>query len=457
MKTSIKYLPPEKQEDLKYLVSLILERVSQTEMIILYGSYATGKYVDRDSRVEFGIRTTYMSDYDILVVTSGSKDKDAGQKLDNIEEIYYKYPDKQTPVQFVNDSIHKLNKDLLEGRYFYTQIKQEGIKLYDSGRYKLARRRKLQYDEIRQQAEEYFKEKYQRAAFFFDDALANYQKERYQMASFYLHQTCENLFYSVRLVFTLENNKQHNLAKLQDSVRKYSNEFEKILPHKTEEEKRLFNLVKAAYVEARYNPNFLVTKKDIDSLVPIMKQLFNLVNELCEMRVLEYEGMSMIHIYSRVKRHLVISGKKEKDDPELIVRKFLFSHKYHYRLNVKALPGKKDIVISKQQTVIFINDCFWFGHDREDHPVMPKTRVEWWKNRIRKNREWDQKYVERLLKQGWRVASVWECDLDSGKQEHTLARLLDFLENDGRTDLYAIPDMPERVADTEAGFERNKK
>ena len=90
MKNSIKYLPREKQKDLNYLVSMILERIPRTEMIILYGSYATGKYVESDSREEFGIRTTYMSDYDILVVTSGAKDKEVGQKLDNIEEIYYK-------------------------------------------------------------------------------------------------------------------------------------------------------------------------------------------------------------------------------------------------------------------------------------------------------------------------------------------------------------------------------
>ena len=90
MKKSIKYLPREKQEDLKNIVSMILERIPRTEMIILYGSFATGKYVEYDRRVEFGIHTTYMSDYDILVVTSGAKDKEVGQKLDNIEEIYYK-------------------------------------------------------------------------------------------------------------------------------------------------------------------------------------------------------------------------------------------------------------------------------------------------------------------------------------------------------------------------------
>jgi HEPN domain-containing protein len=288
MKISINYLPEEKQEDLKYLVGLILKRIPQTEMIILYGSYATGKYIEYDSRIEFGIRTTYMSDYDILVVTSGAKDKEVGQKLDNIDAIYYKNPDKQTPVQFINDDIKKLNKNLSDGRYFYTQVKRDGVFLYNSGKFKLERRRKLRYDEIKQQAEEYFEEKYKKANLFYEQAKFMYDKEEYSMSSFNLHQTCENLFYAVRLVFTLENSKQHNLAKLLDSVRKYSDEFEKIFPRKTQEEKRLFNLVKAAYVEARYNPGFVVAKGDIELLMSVIAQLFDLVKRLCPKRIDEF-------------------------------------------------------------------------------------------------------------------------------------------------------------------------
>ena len=294
-------------------MSLILERIPGTEMIILYGSYATGRYVEFDTRIEFGVRTTYMSDYDILVVTSGAKDKEVGQKLDNIEAIYYKNhsitdilfvaekgkpepisarnPERQTPVQFINEDIKKLNKDLSDGRYFYSQIKDEGILLYDSSRYKLARRRKLRYEEITRQAEEYFREKYKKAILFYDQTKFMYDKKEYAMSSFNLHQTFENLFYAVRLVYTLENNKMHNLVKLLASVRKYSEEFEAIFfPGKTTGEMRLFNIVKSAYVEARYNPAFDVTKKDIEALMSIADKLFALVRKLCEQRIEEYEN-----------------------------------------------------------------------------------------------------------------------------------------------------------------------
>ena len=279
-----------------FLVKKVVERLPQTTMIILYGSYARGSYVDYDERVEFGIPTSYMSDYDILVVTDGITDKEAGQKLDNVDELYYKYPESQTPVEFINDDISKLNSDLSEGRYFYTELKREGILLYDSGKHKLARRRKLHYDEIKQQAEEYYNEKLKRANEYFDIAAYCYDKEKYHLASFNLHQTCENLFYAVRLTYTLRNSKQHNLAKLLSSVRKYSPEFSKIFPNETKEEKRLFKLLKSAYVEARYNSEFKVTKEDIDTLRKRVTLLFDLIERICYEQINEYQRRHALHI-----------------------------------------------------------------------------------------------------------------------------------------------------------------
>lgn len=314
MKKSIKFLPKHTQEDLKYFIKMIQERIPQTEMIILYGSYATGKYVEFDVKYEFGVRTIFRSDYDILVITHKAIDKEVGHKLDNIENIYYKHPEKQTPVQFINDDIHKLNKDLSDGRYFYTQIKQEGIYLYNSGQFKLARRRKLRYDEIKQQAEEYFNEKYENAENFFDNAKYNYRKKTYKMASFMLHQACENLFHAVRLVFTLENGKQHNLSKLLASVRKYSHTFTNIFPQENKEEIRLFNLIKAAYVEARYNANFMVAKEDIDMLMVMVEELFKLTENLCKMKIADYEKLTTST--SNKKHYILPNENVQAADPD---------------------------------------------------------------------------------------------------------------------------------------------
>ena len=271
MKDSIAYLPKDKQEDLNFLVNEILKRLPQAEFIILYGSYARGNYVRRSIRIEDGgIPTVKISDYDIYVITSGINSKKAETVLDNVEDIFFagKDFDRDTPVQFINDDIKIVNKYLEEGRYFYTQIKQEGIVLYNSGKYKLARRRKLNYAEIKEQAQEYFDEKLNEANEFLVDTINAFNRGNYKRASFYLHQACENYYYAIRLTYTLRNNKQHNLSKLSSSVRSYSEDLKTVFPQDTLEEKRLFTLLKAAYVDARYNPYFVVTKEDIDQLTP---------------------------------------------------------------------------------------------------------------------------------------------------------------------------------------------
>lgn len=292
MKKSIAYLPPNNQKDLNYLVEEVLTRIKHTEMIILFGSYARNDYVVYDEKFEFGKVQFYVSDYDILVVTSGISDGIAGKVLDNIEVKYYskaKDPDRQPPVQFITIDMKKLNKELNEGRYFFTQIKQEGVILYDTGKHKLARRRKLNFEEIKQQAIEYFDDKFDRANGFFRQANHAYNDKDYRMASFDLHQACENYFYTIRLVYTQQNSKQHNLTKLLNSVKKYSTDFVKVFPQDTPEEKRLFELIKAAYVNGRYDPDFVVTKEDIDALVPKVELLRDITKHICEEKIKEYK------------------------------------------------------------------------------------------------------------------------------------------------------------------------
>lgn len=299
MKKSIAHLPKRRQDDIYFLVTQVLKKLPQTTMIILYGSYARGNFVEYDERVKFGIHTTYMSDYDILVVTEGIGGRNTEHILDNIDDRYYNDLEYQTPVQFIHDDIEKLNSDLSEGRYFYTEIKRDGIMLYNSGKHKLARRRKLRYDEIKQQAEMYFEEKLSRANSFFKGVGFYYDDHDFRMCSFHLHQTCENLFYAVCLTFTLKNNKLHNLAKLLREVRKYSSGFDNIFLNQTTEEKRLFKLVKVAYVEARYNPKFVVTKEDIDALMPIVGRLLELGKSICEEKIKEYERLGKEAFLSR--------------------------------------------------------------------------------------------------------------------------------------------------------------
>src|SRR5450759_5044863 len=96
-----------------------------------------------------------------------------------------------------------------------------------------------------------------------------------------------------------------------------------------------------------------------------------------------------------------IKGKNTK--PEMLVRKFLFANGFRYRLNVKDMPGKPDIVLPKYKTVIFVHGCFWHGHEGCKYYVVPKTRTEWWLHKIGNNITNDTN-AERLLKAaGWTV------------------------------------------------------
>ncbi len=116
-----------------------------------------------------------------------------------------------------------------------------------------------------------------------------------------------------------------------------------------------------------------------------------------------------------------IRGKDTK--PELIVRKFLWSQGYRYRLNDKKLPGKPDIVLHKYKTIIFVHGCFWHGHQNCKYFVLPKTRTKWWKDKIEATQKRDKRMAWLLRKLGWKVISVYECKLKPDKKDLTLKKL----------------------------------
>lgn len=116
-----------------------------------------------------------------------------------------------------------------------------------------------------------------------------------------------------------------------------------------------------------------------------------------------------------------IKGKNTK--PELLVRKFLHKHGFRYRLHVKDLPGKPDIVLPKYKTVIFVNGCFWHGHENCKYYVVPKTRTEWWLTKIRGNITRGNTAALFLQERGWKVMCIWECALKKDVLQNTLEQL----------------------------------
>ena len=294
MKKSIAFLPKKNREDLKYLVELILDKIPVCEMIILYGSYARGTYVSYDEREEFGVPTSFKSDYDILVINSAWSYDKIENKLASVRNIYDKRGDHRyrVPVQFIHDSIKKVNEDLKYSRYFYTELKRDGIMLYNRGKNKLARRKPLKFGEIKKQGEEYFGEKYAKARLFMEQAVFMYDKEEYVMSSFNLHQACENLFNAIMLTFTLKNDKEHNLEELFKASRGYAPELIRVFPVGDEEEERLFKILVCSYIEARYNPEFKVSREDVEDLMVKVEKFEEVTKQVCERRIKEYEKLA---------------------------------------------------------------------------------------------------------------------------------------------------------------------
>ncbi len=152
-----------------------------------------------------------------------------------------------------------------------------------------------------------------------------------------------------------------------------------------------------------------------------------------------------------------IRGKDTK--PEMIVRKYLFSKGLRFRVQVRKLPGNPDIVLPKYKTVIFVNGCFWHGHVGCRYYRLPKSNVEFWKEKIERNIARDLRNEEELKALGWRVIRVWECDIKkvSGREEY-LQDLYNSLVPQVRTKTYETEaDLIQIAAEADSAYGKERK
>jgi DNA mismatch endonuclease (patch repair protein) len=130
---------------------------------------------------------------------------------------------------------------------------------------------------------------------------------------------------------------------------------------------------------------------------------------------------------SKEERSLIMRKVKSKNTgPELLVRKLLYQNGYRYRINYKQLPGKPDIVLKKYNTVIFVNGCFWHGHSKCKKSKRPRTNRSYWENKIDRNIERDKQNRRKLKGMGYKVVTIWECELK--KPELMLKRMITVFE-----------------------------
>ena len=165
-------------------------------------------------------------------------------------------------------------------------------------------------------------------------------------------------------------------------------------------------------------------------------------------------------------RHRCMSRIRGRDTkPELVVRRWLWHQGFRYRLYVKSLPGRPDIVMRKWRTVVFVNGCFWHWHDCQSNR-RPSTNAKFWQEKIERNRERDASNQALLQAAGWHVIVVWECQLSPKRRQQTL-RDLDLAlsrivleRNDGAPRRYASPDIDEGMsiaAEQATGYKPKKK
>jgi DNA mismatch endonuclease (patch repair protein) len=126
----------------------------------------------------------------------------------------------------------------------------------------------------------------------------------------------------------------------------------------------------------------------------------------------------MDNLSKKARSALMAKIKGKNTCPEMIVRKFLFSKGFRYRIHDSRYPGSPDIVLPKYHTMIFVHGCFWHGHENCRASRLPTTNVVYWQNKNLQNVERDRKKIESLEKDGWKVIVIWECKIKTKQQRN---------------------------------------
>ncbi len=138
----------------------------------------------------------------------------------------------------------------------------------------------------------------------------------------------------------------------------------------------------------------------------------------------------MTDVHNKKTRSYNMSKIRSKNTkPEVLVRKHLFSKGFRYRVHCEYLPGKPDLIFPKYNAVIFVHGCFWHGHEGCRYFVIPKTRTEWWLNKINRNKELDIQNKLRLKELGWHVITIFECELKKSNFDKTIEKLIKELKS----------------------------
>ncbi len=288
IKTSLNHLPESKQATIRAIVDIIhdeFDRVvnvatkaqkknSRIVLIILFGSYAKGTQVD-------DTQSGYISDYDILVVLNEPELTEEYKIWHTVEERAM-IKAKGAPVNLVVCTLREINQELKQGHYFFKDIREQGIQLYQYNHAELLAPGILNAEEARQIAQQHKDHWFESANQFFETYDFNIKKGWLNNSAFQLHQAVERYYSCLLLVFTNYRPKTHNIKALHSLVCQHADELHAIFPQDTKFNRRSFQLLKKAYIEARYSEHYEITEEELQWLAGEVKKLQVSVDRLCK-------------------------------------------------------------------------------------------------------------------------------------------------------------------------------
>jgi uncharacterized protein len=293
VKTSLDHLPETKRRELARIVEILFaefedalkgrnaphRKAGRILKIILFGSYARGDWVDD----QIG---GYKSDYDLLVVVNHDDLADTleywGPADDHLLRAYQIAHELTAPANFIVHWLTDVNKQLKRGRPFFVDIVRDGIALYEAPDHPFDRAEPLSAEVARKEAQRYFDEWIPSADTFLQNAIDNVARSRPKEAAFLMHQATERLYHGLLLVLTLYSPKSHKLNFLRSQAERLAPPLIEAWPRETRSEQRSWELLRRAYVDARYSPHFKITAEELGWLGERVAVLAELVRRACQ-------------------------------------------------------------------------------------------------------------------------------------------------------------------------------
>ncbi|EGG92847.1 hypothetical protein IMCC1989_2450 [gamma proteobacterium IMCC1989] len=286
MKNTLNHLPERKQGHISTLLQIIHDEFdlvvnaatldektrSRILLVVLFGSYAKGTQVDDP-------KSGYFSDYDILVVLNEPTLADEYKIWHTVEERASLKT--QSPVNLVVCTLREINHELKQGHYFFTDIREEGIVLYNYNHTELLNPGPLNPEEEKGIAQEHFDQWFESANSFMIDFGHCMDRSDFKKAAFEMHQAVERYFACILLVHTNYRPKTHNIKALYNFVTQQADVLKTVFPQDTKLSRRSFELLKKAYIEARYSDKYEITVDELQWLAKRVDVLKTLTERLC--------------------------------------------------------------------------------------------------------------------------------------------------------------------------------